>query len=90
MVPVEYDAWATVTEKGQVTIPKPVRDYLGVPNGGKVRFRVRYDGVVVVERPTTAAQVIGRLQKYANTEKIVNAYELRENMESDRRKELGY
>lgn len=90
MLASENNIWATVTEKGQVTIPKPIRDRLGVPSGGKVRFRMRYDGVIVVERPTTVDQVIGRLQKYATPEKTVNAYEVREKMENDRAKELGY
>ena len=82
--------WATVTNKGQVTIPKPIRERLGVPNGGKVRFRLRYDGLVVVERPTTASQIIGSLKKYASADKPADAYEAREKMEHDRTKELGY
>jgi AbrB family looped-hinge helix DNA binding protein len=90
MVASEHEIWATVTEKGQVTIPKPIRDELGVPSGGKVRFRKRYDGVIVVERPTTAAQVMGRLQKYADPGNPVNANNSKEQMENDRAKELGY
>lgn len=30
----------TVTSKGQVTIPKPVRDHLGITTGGAVEFRL--------------------------------------------------
>jgi len=83
-------AWATVTNKGQVTIPKPIRERLGVPNGGKVRFRLRYDGLVVVERPTTVSQIIGSLKQYADPGKPVDAYDAREKMEHDRSKDLGY
>lgn len=86
----EYENWATVTEKGQVTIPKPIRDELGVPSGGKIRFRRRYDGVIVVERPTTASQVMGSLKRYADPDNPVDAYKMREQMEHDRAKELGY
>jgi len=73
-----------------VTIPKPIRDHLGISTGGKVHFRLRYDGVIVIEKPTTAAQVRGRLQKYATPKKPVDAYETREQMEHDRTKELGH
>lgn len=36
----------TVTSKGQVTIPKPVRDLLGLQAGSKVSFRRTADGRV--------------------------------------------
>ena len=39
----------TVTRKGQVTIPKPVRDYLGIQPGSRVDFRRTDDGGVVIE-----------------------------------------
>ena len=84
------EAWATVTNKGQVTIPKLIRERLGVPNGGRIRFRLRYDGLVVVERPTKATQIIGRLKKYTDRDGSVDAYAVREKMEHDRAKDLGY
>lgn len=40
----------TVTAKGQVTIPKPVRELLGIGPGSKVDFRRAADGSVVIER----------------------------------------
>jgi AbrB family looped-hinge helix DNA binding protein len=40
----------TVTRKGQVTIPKPVRDYLGIQPGSRVDFRHNADGGVVIEK----------------------------------------
>jgi AbrB family looped-hinge helix DNA binding protein len=42
----------TVTSKGQVTIPKAVRDELGLTEGDRVAFRVLEDGTVVVEPET--------------------------------------
>ena len=38
----------TVTTKGQVTIPKPVRDRLGIEPGSTVEFELAPDGRVVL------------------------------------------
>ena len=46
----QREIWASVTERGQVTIPVDVRRALGVAKGGKVVFRVQ-DGTVVLKRP---------------------------------------
>lgn len=43
---------ATLTSKGQVTLPKSVRQLLGVDTGGKIAFDVRA-GEVVVSRVET-------------------------------------
>ncbi|ARO33925.1 MULTISPECIES: AbrB/MazE/SpoVT family DNA-binding domain-containing protein [Rhizobium] len=40
----------TVTAKGQVTIPKPVRDMLGIVPGSQVDFHRAADGSVVLTR----------------------------------------
>ena len=41
---------ATMTAKGQITLPKPIRQALGVDVGAKVAFALREDGQVVVSR----------------------------------------
>jgi len=38
----------TVTSKGQVTIPKPVRDRLGIEPGNAVEFELAPDGRIVL------------------------------------------
>lgn len=38
---------ATITTKGQITLPKPIRQALGVDYGGKVAFDLRGSQVVV-------------------------------------------
>jgi len=43
---------ATLTSKEQVTVPKSVRQLLGIDTGGKIAFDVR-DGKVVVSRVDT-------------------------------------
>jgi antitoxin PrlF len=40
----------TVTSKGQVTIPKPVRDHLGIGPGSRVDFRRTQDGNILIEK----------------------------------------
>jgi AbrB family looped-hinge helix DNA binding protein len=40
----------TVTRKGQVTIPKPVRDRLGIKPGSKVDFEIAQDGRAFLRR----------------------------------------
>lgn len=40
----------TITVKGQVTIPKRVRDELGLKPGTAVQFKVGSDGNVVIEK----------------------------------------
>jgi AbrB family looped-hinge helix DNA binding protein len=55
----------TVTSKGQVTIPKPVRDHLGIGPGSQVTFRLAADGSIVIERadgkqhPSRFAKLVG-------------------------------
>jgi len=41
--------FATLTTKGQITLPKSIRQALGVTTGGKVAFELR-EGEVVVTR----------------------------------------
>jgi antitoxin PrlF len=41
---------STVTSKGQVTIPKPIRDHLGLAPGNQVEFRPTADGGVLIEK----------------------------------------
>jgi len=54
-----------VTEKGQVTIPKDLRDALGIGAGTEVEFE-RDDDAVVVRKvkdgPTRGRQVVERLR----------------------------
>jgi AbrB family looped-hinge helix DNA binding protein len=42
-------AAATITSKGQLTVPKEIRVALGVGPGDRLAFRIHEDGVVTVE-----------------------------------------
>lgn len=45
------DVAAKVTSKGQVTVPKVVRDALGITDGDEVVFRVEGDRAVLARTP---------------------------------------
>lgn len=44
---------ASVTSKGQITLPKEIRDQLGVKTGDRVAFRQGHGGTIVVEAEIT-------------------------------------
>lgn len=50
----------TVTQKGQVTIPKPIRDHLGIVPGSVVDFKQAADGSIVIEKADIATPRTGR------------------------------
>ena len=41
---------ATVTDKGQVTVPKEIRDRLGIESGTKLDFRIEGDGSLRIRK----------------------------------------
>jgi antitoxin PrlF len=68
----------TVTSKGQVTIPKPVRDHLGIVPGSQVEFRRVDDGSIVIEkaeapapRPSRLASLRGHAGRGMSTDQIM-------------------
>ena len=67
----------TVTGKGQVTIPKRVRDLLGIEPGGMIDFERAPDGRVVLVkvekkvRPNRFARLRGHAGKGLSTAEIM-------------------
>lgn len=45
---MEVDTESAITVKGQATIPKPIREHLGLNPGDRVKFFVHPDGSVVL------------------------------------------
>jgi len=52
---------STLTSKGQITIPKEVREHLGVDTGDRLSFVVLDDGSVVVRPLTRHVRELGGL-----------------------------
>lgn len=57
----------TVTSKGQVTIPKRVRDMLGIVPGSAVNFEVTFDGHVVVSKADDLSRPPSRFARLRGT-----------------------
>jgi antitoxin PrlF len=52
---------ATLTSKGQITIPKAVRERLGIDTGDRLSFVVHDDGSVVVRPIASDVRELGGL-----------------------------
>lgn len=60
--------YAKVSKKGQVTIPKRIRELLNIESSGNVLFIVEDDEVKLKGAPTSDAEALsGSLQAYAKT-----------------------
>jgi len=80
---------ATITSKGQLTLPKAIRDQLGLGAGGKLDFIIEADGSLRV-RPLRrgAAGLFGMLhdpERAASTVEQMNAAVSRHLAEDDER-----
>lgn len=53
----------TVTTKGQVTIPKPIRDFLGLKAGSEIEFARNSDGEIVL-KPAKKSSTTSRFAKF--------------------------
>src|SRR5208337_626786 len=55
---------ATLTSKGQTTIPKPIRDSLGMKTGDRMSFTLMPDGVVIMRvKNKRVSELAGLLHK---------------------------
>ena len=68
---------STVTSKGQITIPKAVRDALHLEVGDKVYFDVKEDGtVVLVARNEPVESLFGLLKTQARLRRPLSIEEM--------------
>jgi len=61
---------STITRKGQVTIPKAIRDRLGVKKGEKVLFAMRGEEVILKVVKGTILDLRGSVQPSAHPEEF--------------------
>jgi len=71
---------ASITSKGQITIPKSIRESLQISTGDKISFILSNDGEVIL-RPLSkkSAEVFGLLAKSGN--KAVSVNEMKDQVE---------
>ena len=60
----------TITVKGQVTLPKKIRDAVGLKSGDKVDIRATASGGIFIEKPGTSQSYRARLDALAKRRPI--------------------
>jgi antitoxin PrlF len=70
---------ATLTQKGQATVPKAVREHLGVKPGDRIRYFIHPDGTVVILpiRPVSALRGILKSARHATIEEMDKAIRIK-------------
>ncbi len=58
-------AFSTITSKGQVTIPKDVRERMNLKEGDMIAFVPMRDGTLIVPRNKPVESIFGLLADYA-------------------------
>jgi antitoxin PrlF len=57
---------STLTDKGQTTVPKEVRDALALKRGHRLRWAIAQDGAAVVRPEPSALTLFGSLKSREN------------------------
>lgn len=66
---------ATITSKGQLTLPKAMREHLELREGDRVEFVTVGRDVRLVPRNRTVATLYGRLSAYAKPDTTLKDYD---------------
>lgn len=80
------DQIVTVTRSGQATIPKEIREQLGIPVPGKVRFILNEEGNVEVEKIPRPSELKG-MRAQSSDEQFPGTSRLRAERERERDRE---
>jgi AbrB family looped-hinge helix DNA binding protein len=65
---------STVSEKGQVTLPKPLREALGIRTGERVEFELDGEAIRLKKRPDRdrLAELYGSLKLPASVDELID------------------
>lgn len=65
---------STVSEKGQVTLPKPIRDALGIRTGERLEFELEGDAIKITKRPDRdrLAELYGSLKLPVSVDEFID------------------
>ena len=66
---------STLTSKGQITVPKPIREHLRVAEGDQVDFAISANGDVVMHRISGSVSVLAGLL-YRSDQHVVSVEEM--------------
>lgn len=61
---------STLTSKGQITVPKPIREHLHVAEGDQVDFAIAPNGDVVMHRITNSVTALAGLLRQPSRKRI--------------------
>lgn len=68
---------STMTTKGQITLPKEIRDYLHAKPGTKIDFTIRENGEIVVKAVNRSVRDLkGILAPYLNLDRPITIEEM--------------
>lgn len=79
----------TVTVKGQVTLPKKVRDAAGIKPGDRVEVRATASGGILIEKPGAASDYKAQLYALAKR-RVIKGITTDELMEMSRGESATY
>ena len=69
---------AKVTSKGQITIPKKIREYMQLNESDKVDFKVAEDGSVYITKPQKSIMEYAGMLSHLKKDKPVTIEEMKE------------
>lgn len=70
------DGFSTITQKGQVSIPKGIRDYFGLKTSDKIYFSVKGD--TIIAKPI---QRIENMRGFIKTNKVLTKKQMKKTVQ---------